>query len=341
MEQNINPMDGGRDKKMNRKDVLTAVEIYRSPDNQVELQVNLDKDTVWLTQAQMAELFTQTKQNISLHINNCFKEGELVKNSVVKESLTTAADGKKYRTKFYNLDVIISVGYRVKSQRGTQFRQWATRRLKDYLVQGYAINEKRLEQKQQEVRHLKDGIRILSRAIEDKAADTDFQWLNLYAEGLRLLDDYDHETLDSKGETATPVTYPAYEDYMSLVEQMRADFDSTIFGRERGDGFRSAIAQIRQGFGDVDLYPTFEEKAATLLYLIVKNHAFVDGNKRIAAACFLLFLEKNNRLRPEKESLTISNEALAGLTLFVAVSRPDEMETVKRLIISILNRNKP
>lgn len=316
------------------------VEIYKSPDNQVELQVQFDKDTVWLSQRQMADLFVQTKQNISLHINNCFREGELEKNSVVKESLTTAADGKRYRTKYYNLDVIISVGYRVKSQRGTQFRQWATKRLKDYLVQGYAINEKRLAQKQQEVRHLKDGIRILSRAIEEKAADTDFRWLSLYAEGLRLLDDYDHETLDTKGETAAPVTYPAYEDYMAMVEQMRSEFNSAVFGQERGDGFKSAIAQIGQGFGEKELYPTFEEKAAALLYFIVKNHAFVDGNKRIAAACFLLFLEKNNRLRPDRERLTISNEALAGLTLFVAVSRPDEMETVKRLIISILNRNK-
>jgi death-on-curing family protein len=316
------------------------IEIYKSPDNQVELLVQFDKDTVWLSQGQMADLFAQTKQNISLHINNCFKEGELAKNSVVKESLTTAADGKQYRTKYYNLDVIISVGYRVKSQRGTQFRQWATKRLKDYLVQGYAVNEKRLEQKQQEVRHLKDGIRILSRAIEDRAADTDFQWLNLYAEGLQLLDDYDHETLDSKGETAGPVAYPCYEDYMAIVERMRADVDSTIFGRERGNGFKSAIEQVRQGFGKKELYPTFEEKAATLLYLIVKNHAFVDGNKRIAAACFLLFLEKNNRMRADQERLAISNEALAGLTLFVAASRPDEMETVKRLIISILNRNK-
>lgn len=316
------------------------IEIYKSPDNQVELQVQFDKDTVWLSQGQMADLFAQTKQNISLHINNCFREGELSKNSVVKESLTTAADGKKYRTKYYDLDVIISVGYRVKSQRGTQLRQWATKRLKDYLVQGYAINENRLAQKQQEVRHLKDGIRILSRAIEGRATDTDFQWLNLYAEGLRLLDDYDHDTLDSKGQTAAPIAYPAYEDYVAIVGRMRADVDSTLFGRERGDGFKSSIAQIRQGFGKKELYPTFEEKAAALLYLIVKNHPFVDGNKRIAAACFLLFLEKNNRLRPDTEHLTISNEALAGLTLFVAVSRPNEMETVKRLIISILNRNK-
>ena len=155
-----------------------------------------------------------------------------------------------------------------------------------------------------------------------------------------MLDDYDHETLDNKGDTDAPVNYPAHEDYMDMIEQMRADVDSTIFGQERGDGFKSAIAQIRQGFGANELYPTFEEKAATLLYLIVKNHAFIDGNKRIAAACFLLFLERNQRLHPDHERLTISNEGLASLTLFAANNRPAEMETVKRLIISILNRNK-
>jgi death-on-curing family protein len=316
------------------------IEIYTTRDNEIAVEVRFDQETVWLNRNQLSLLFDRDIKTIGKHVNNVFKEGELDEKSVVANFATTASDGKTYQVAHYNLDVIISVGYRVKSQRGTQFRQWATKRLKDYLVQGYAINEKRLAQKQQEVRHLKDGIRILSRAIEDRAADTDFPWLNLYAEGLRLLDDYDHDTLDSKGQTAAPIAYPAYEDYVAIVERMRADVDSTLFGRERGDGFKSSIAQIRQGFGKKELYPTFEEKAAALLYLIVKNHPFVDGNKRIAAACFLLFLGKNNRLRPDTDRLTISNEALAGLTLFVAVSRPNEMETVKRLIISILNRNK-
>lgn len=318
----------------------SQIEIYTTKDNETAVEVRFDKETVWLNRNQLSLLFDRDVKTIGKHINNVFKEGELDEKSVVANFATTATDGKTYRVAHYNLDVIISVGYRVKSKRGTQFRQWATRRLKDYLVQGYVINEKRLAQKHQEVRHLKDGIRILSRAIEEKAADTDFKWLNLYAKGLRLLDDYDHETLDGKGKTSAPVTYPAYKDYMAIVEQMRAEFNSAVFGQERDDGFKSAIAQIRQSFDQQDLYPTFEEKAATLLYLVVKNHAFVDGNKRIAAACFLLFLEQNNRLRAAEENLTISNEALAALTLFVAISRPDEMETVKRLIISILNRNK-
>jgi len=315
------------------------IEIYQSPDNQVELKVSLDQETVWLTQAQMAELFSQTKQNVSLHIGNIFKEGELEKDSVVKDSLTTAADGKKYKTKFYNLDVIISVGYRVKSPRGTQFRIWATQRLKDYLVQGYTINEERLAQKQQEVQHLKTGIRILGRAITDKAEQSALDWLQHFAQGLQLLDDYDHEQLDKKGNSTQSADYPSLEDYRQVVEQMKADFDSDVFGKEKDDSFPSSIAQIGQSFSDTDFYPTLEEKAATLLYLIIKNHSFVDGNKRIAAACFLLFLNQNNLLLRENGRPIISNEALASITLLVAASKSEEMETVKRLVISVLNRN--
>ena len=221
------------------------IEIYTTSDNETAVEVRFDQETVWLNRKQLSLLFDRDVKTIGKHVNNVFKEGELDEKSVVANFATTAADGKTYQVAHYNLDVIISVGYRVKSQRGTQFRQWATRRLKDYLVQGYVINEKRLAQKQKEVRHLKDGIRILSRAIENKAEDTDFEWLNLYAAGLRLLDDYDHETLDSKGKTAAPVIFPSYEDYMTMVEQMRADFDSAVFGHESGDGFKSAIELIR------------------------------------------------------------------------------------------------
>jgi hypothetical protein len=231
------------------------IEIYTTNDNETAVEVRFDQETVWLNQEQLTLLFQRDQSVISRHINNVFKEGELEKKSNMQKMHIANSDKP---VAFYNLDVIISVGYRVKSQRGTQFRQWATKRLKDYLVQGYAINEKRLEQKQQEVRLLKDGIRILSRVIENKAEDTDFEWLNLYAAGLRLLDDYDHETLDSKGKTAAPVNYPSYEDYMGMVEQMSSDFDSAVFGQERGDGFKSAIEQISQVFGKKELYPTFE-----------------------------------------------------------------------------------
>jgi len=318
---------------------MNEIIIYKSKDKKTQIDVKFEHDTVWLTQQQMAELFGQTKQNISLHINNCFKEKELRSISVVKESLTTASDGKKYKTKFYNLDLIISVGYRVKSIRGTQFRQWATQRLKDYLIEGVAINEKRLNQKNKEIKILHDGIRILSRVIEEKLDTNEaYVWLHQFKMGLKLLDDYDHETLDSFGNHTKNVKYPSKSQYMELVDQMRSDFNSTVFGKLKDKSFESAIAQIKQAFGKKDAYPSIEEKAAMLLYLIVKNHAFVDGNKRIAAACFLLFLENNGLLTNRQQDPIISNEALASLTLFVASSKAEEMETVKKLLISVLNR---
>lgn len=318
---------------------MNEILIYEAANQQVQIEVEFDGNTVWLTQQQISRLFEQTKQNVSLHINNCFKEGELEKNSVVKDSLTTAKDGKNYRTKHYNLDVIISVGYRVKSPQGTKFRQWATQRLKDYLVQGYAINQKRLEQKQQEVEFLKTGLRIVSRVIESAVAEQGQEVFRQFAKGLALLDDYDHEQLDLKGTTLKETIYPEYEDYMSLIRMMYADFESSVFAKPKDDGFHSSIHQIRQSFGDQDLYPSIEEKAANLLYFITKNHSFVDGNKRIAAACFLYFLQQNNALESESSPI-ISNDTLAMLTLYIANSRPEESEAVKRLIISVLNRNK-
>ncbi len=318
------------------------IEIYQGSDGQTQIEVKFEQDTVWLSQDQMANLFNQTKQNISLHINNCYKEGELDKDATVKESLTVQNEGKRKverKINYYNLDVIISVGYRVKSQQGTQFRIWATQKLKDYFVQGFAINEKRLAQKQQEVMTLKDGIRILSRVIEEKVADQNLDWLNHFAKGLELLDDYDHENLDKKGLNKRPAKYPELDDYQKVILAMKSDFESGVFGREKDGSFESAVSQISKGFGEEDFYPTLEEKAATLLYLIVKNHAFVDGNKRIAAACFLLFLQSNNLLHNSEGISIISNDALASLTLLIASSKPEEMDTVKKLVISVLNRN--
>ena len=314
------------------------IEIFQGENNEINVEVKIEEDTVWLTQAQMVELFGRTKQNISLHINNCFKENELDKIRVVKDSLTTAIDGKNYITKFYNLDVIISVGYRVKSKRGTQFRQWATQKLKDYLVKGYAINEYRLAQKNQEIQFLHDGIRIMSRAIEEVTNDEAYKWLDKFSKGLQLLDDYDHERLDIKGLSLAPGIHPHISEYESIVNALRTEFDSSVFGKKKDAGFESAICQIEQGFDDSFLYQSIEERAAMLLYLIIKNHAFVDGNKRIGAACFLLFLMRNNLLLSANGVPFISNDALASITLFVATSKPEEMETVKGLVISVLNR---
>lgn len=197
-----------------------------------------------------------------------------------------------------------------------------------------------MAQKTEEIQILKNVISILGRAIEEEAANTDNTWLSYFAAGLALLDNYDHESLDEKGLTENDAIYPSLKEYMQVIEQMQADFDSAIFGKEKDQNFQSSLAQIAKGFGQKDFYPTIEEKAATLLYLVTKNHSFVDGNKRIAAACFLKFLEVNKMLINRQNEPIISNDTLASLTLFIASSKPEEMETVKRLVISVLNRNK-
>lgn len=316
------------------------IEIYTSPDGITQIEVQFEGETFWLNLNQISRLFEKDKSVISRHLKNVFTSGELIRDSVVAKNATTASDGKTYAVEYYNLDAILSVGYRVNSKRGTQFRQWATKRLKDYLIEGVAINEKRLEQKNKEIQVLHDGIRILSRAIEDQAIQNEnYAWLHQFSLGLQLLDDYDHEALDDKGKHTQKAEYPAMDEYMALVEKMRAEFNSEVFGKEKDGGFDSAVNQIQQGFGEQDVYPSIEEKAAMLLYLVVKNHAFVDGNKRIAAACFLLFLNRNGLLYPNPGQPIISNEALASLTLFVAASKAEEMETVKKLLMSVLNRN--
>ncbi|MCL5244479.1 virulence RhuM family protein [Cellulophaga sp. 20_2_10] len=321
---------------------MSEIKIFLAKGNQVEVSVQFDNETVWLNRNQLVTLFDRDVKTIGKHINNVFKERELSKDSVVAKFATTALDGKTYQTEHYNLDVIISVGYRVKSQRGTQFRIWANSILKDYLIKGYALNEKRLEQKEQEVKLLKDGIHILTRtvskAIEDKASDTII--LETFAKGLSLLDDYDHEELDAKGLTTKEANYPSLNDYQEIINQMLTEFDSDVFGKEKDKSFESSVAQIAKGFGDDDFYPSLEEKATMLLYFVVKNHSFVDGNKRIAAACFLKFLQQNNMLFNSEQQPIISNDTLASLTLFIASSKPEEMQTVARLVISVLNRNK-
>ena len=320
------------------------IEIYQANDGSTQINVQFEQDTVWLTQAQMAELFGKGRTTITEHIQNVFTEGELLEEVVCRDFRHTTQHGaikgksQSKDVKYYNLDVIISVGYRVKSKQGTQFRIWANKILKEYLVKGYAVNEKRLAQKEQEVQLLKNGIQILSRAIEEKANEN--EWLSVFSKGLQLLDDYDHEQLDAKGLTKKQALYPTREDYQELINEMVVDFDSQVFGKEKDQNFQSSIAQIEKGFGENDFYPTLEEKATMLLYLVVKNHSFVDGNKRIAAACFLKFLQANQMLYNKQNELIISNDTLASLTLLIASSKPEEMKTVKRLVISVLNRNK-
>jgi len=319
-----------------------SIEIYRTSDNQAEVEVKFDMDTVWLNQYQMAELFETDRTSILKHIKNIYDTAELDEQPTCAKFAQVREEGKRSverKILHYNLDVIISVGYRVNSKRGVQFRQWATQRIHDYLIKGYAINEKRLIEKNKEIRVLKDGISILNRALEKEMEKGQNPWLIPFAKGLKLLDDYDHLKLDSEGRTRKQAVYPEFDEYTEMIHIMFYDQKSDIFAVPKDESFHSSINQIRQSFNGIELYPTIEEKAATLLYLVVKNHSFVDGNKRIAAACFLLFLDKNGMLNCYDKPL-LSYEALASLTLFVAVSNPSESDTVKQLIISVLNRNQ-
>ena len=323
---------------------MNEIIIYESSNNQIEVNIQFEKETVWLNQEQLAILFERDRTVIGRHIRNIFKEQELDEKVVCANFAHTtkhgAIEGKQQSkdVKYYNLDVIISVGYRVKSIQATKFRKWATQTLKEHLVKGYTINEKRLAQKEQEVQILKDGITILSRVIEEKTADN--HWLSVFAKGLSLLDDYDHEELDAKGLTTKEAEYPSISEYQKLINQMLTEFDSDVFGKEKDKSFQSSVAQIGKGFGTTDFYSSIEEKATMLLYFVVKNHSFVDGNKRIAAACFLKFLQQNEILFNSNHQPIISNDTLASLTLFIASSKPEEMQTVTRLVISVLNRNK-
>jgi len=322
---------------------MSEIIIYQTGENQIEVSVQFENETVWLSLNQISLLFERDKSVISRHLRNIYKSGELDMEATVAKNATVQIEAGrtvKRDIEFYNLDAILSVGYRVNSKQGTQFRQWANRILKDYLVQGYAINQKRLQQKQQEVEILKTGLRIVSRAIENTANEQQQEVFRQFAKGLALLDDYDHEALDEKGLTQKETIYPNFENYMALIGQMYSDFESAVFAKPKDESFHSSINQIRQSIGENDLYPSIEEKAANLLYFITKNHSFVDGNKRIAAACFLYFLQQNNALYNSKGEAIINNETLATLTLYIANSRTEESEVVKRLIISVLNRNK-
>ena len=301
--------------------------IFETKDHAVKLEVPVNEETVWLTQAQMASLFQTTKQNISLHVNNCFREKELDKNSVVKDFLTTASDGKQYKTKFYSLDVIISVGYRVKSKRGVEFRKWANSVLKQYILQGYAVNNHRIAQ-------LGEVIKIMKRTEDSLDGKQILSVIEKYSDALEMLDSYDHQTMTRpKGK---PATYALdYEECMQVILQMRFGNESELFGKEKDDSFRGSIGNIYQSFGGQELYPSLEEKAAHLLYFVTKNHSFLDGNKRIAAAMFLYFLDKNGVLFVDGKKL-IENHTLVALTIMIAESKPVEKDMMITVIMNCL-----
>ena len=305
--------------------------IFETLDKEISLSLEILKNTVWLTQNQMAELFKTTKQNISLHANNCFKEGELDKKSVVKESLTTAADGKNYKTKLYNLDVIISIGYRVKSKRGVEFRQWANEILKQYILKGYVVNKKRLQALEKTV---DIQTKMLANALDVEEADI-LKAVNEYTDALLLLDQYDHQAL-KKPSGKMPTYRITYDECVTMVNNMRDSFNTDVFGVEKEAGkVKGIIAAIYQSAFGYDAYPSLEEKAAYLLYFMIKDHPYADGCKRIAASLFLEFLDRNNALFVNGEK-KISDGALVAITLMIAESRPEEKDVMVTLVMNLL-----
>lgn len=302
--------------------------LFESQDKSISLNVPLKNDSVWLNRNQMAELFDRDVKTIGKHVNSAIRE-ELAGLPVVAKFATTAADGKTYMVDYYDLDVIISVGYRVKSQRGVEFRKWANRVLRQYIMEGYAVNHNRILE-------LGEVIRIMKRTQKSLDAQQVLAVIERYSTALDLLDDYDHQTMRRpKGCEATYVL--TYEECRSVIDSMRFGNESALFGNEKDDSFKGSIGNIYQSFAGQEAYPTLEEKAANLLYFVTKNHSFSDGNKRIAAAIFLYFLDKNEVLFDDAGNERIDDHTLVALTIMIAESRPEEKEMMISVIMNCMD----
>lgn len=330
---------------MNTTDIepTDTIVIYQTNDGETSIDVKFQDETVWLSQAQMAELFRKDRTVIGRHINNIFKEGELERETTCANFAHVGKDGdQQYVTTLYNLDVIISVGYRVKSKRGTQFRIWANKVLKQYLLQGYAVNERIASQKYDELSRL---VKVLGRTIQnqEKLTEDSRSLLDVvvdYTYALDTLDRYDYQELKIEETTKNEDFHATYESAMEVIRQLHEKFGgSTLFGNEKDDSFKSSIGQIYQTFGGIDLYPSVEEKAAMLLYLVTKNHSFSDGNKRIAATLFLWFLNGNGILYNEDGTKRIADNTLVALTLMIAESRTEEKDIMVKVIVNLINKN--
>jgi death-on-curing family protein len=320
---------------------MSEIEIYKSADNSIELQVNLDNETVWLNRQQLSVLFDRDIKTIGKHINNVFVEGELEKTSTVANFATVQIEGNRSverEIEFYNLDVIISVGYRVKSVRGTQFRQWATQRLKDYLVQGYAVNQKRLEQLQQTIQFISGGN---VGTLQFQEAKRLLEIIRNYTNSFALLGQYDAKNLPTENLNEN-ITYEIrYDEAEAAIAELKkqlisANEASEFFGNPKDESFKGILGNIVQTFDGQYLYPSIEEQAAHLLYFIIKNHPFNDGNKRIGAFMFVWFLEKNKHRFKKNGELKINDNALVALALLVAQSDPADKETMVELIINLI-----
>lgn len=317
--------------KMNGDDVMKN-EIVLFENQNVKLEVNVKDETVWLTQEQMVELFERDQSVISRHIKNIFKEGELDEKSNMQKIHIANSDKP---VTFYNLDVIISIGYRVKSKNGTIFRKWANKVLKDYLLKGYAVNQKRLEYLEKTVKLIDIAGRINDEISANEATEI-IKVINRYSNALNLLDDYDHRTvIKPKGTTNNNII--TYEECFDVISKLRFNSDSKLFALERNEGLKAILGAIYQSFAGKDVYPTIQEKAANFLYMIIKNHVFIDGNKRIAATLFIYFLDYYNILY-KNGILTIDNNTLVALTLLIAESNPKEKEILVDLVMNFLTQ---
>ena len=329
------------DKELQKGEIV----IYTSEDGSISLDTKLENDTIWLTQDMIVTLFNSSKANISEHISHIFQEEELDRESTVRNFRTVRKEGSRNVSRnleYYNLDMIIAVGYRVNSKIATKFRKWATNTLREYLTKGYVINEKMLKAQQNKIQTLQSTVGLLTRSIQNQISTVDeaqdvANILDNFAKGLDLLDNFDHKTLDTKGVTQKEAVVISESEFLKVIDKMKSEFASDVFANPKDESFASSVNQIYQTFGGNDCYPTLEEKAAMLLYLITKNHSFSDGNKRIAASCFLYFLNKNNMLYKNNLPI-IDNGTLFALTLLIAESKPEEMEIMKQIVVSVLNK---
>lgn len=328
---------------------MSEIILYKSADNQTEIEVQFEKETVWLSLNQLAQLFGRDKSVISRHLKNIYNSQELDFEATVAKNATVQNEANrevKRTIEYYNLDAIISVGYRVNSKQGTQFRQWATQRLKEYLVKGYALNEKRLKELDYKYSEIQKALQLATKAahienLTSSEAKGILKVLEQYAYALETLDKYDHQKLSidaiSEAETLRRLSY---EEAIKQILIWR-DFQKagTLFGNEKDQSFKSSLETIYQTFDGEDLYPTLEEKAANLLYFVVKNHSFSDGNKRIAAGLFIYFLDLNNKLLSKDGNKKIADNALVAITIMIAESKPEEKDMMTKLVVNLINDN--
>lgn len=318
--------------------------IYQSEDGQTQVDVRMENETVWLTQQQIAELFGRKRPAITKHLKNIYASEELDENSTCSILEHMGNEGKQtYSTKYYNLDAILSVGYRVNSKNATRFRQWANKVLKQYLIKGYAVNERMRKDQISELRQL---VGMLGRTIQNQPLLSNdetnalFEVVTDYTYALDTLDNYDYERLTINKTTKDEPFHATYENAMEAIDRLREKFGgSVLFGNEKDDSFKSSIGQIYQTFGGEELYPSVEEKAAMLLYLVTKNHSFNDGNKRIAATLFLWFLNGNHILYHPDGSKRIADSTLVALTLMIAESKTEEKDVMVKVVVNLINKN--